>query len=320
MLASTGELPAEPGWAYELKWDGVRALAVVQATPSPAGPVSSVRLYARTGAEITKAYPELAGLGTALADEGITEAVLDGEVVLLDREGRPDFIALAERIHVRDTVRARKLAASIPVHYMIFDILSANGSDLTRVSYEERRELLESILPPAGAATRWMVPPRFTDGQDTMAASQELGMEGVVAKRLTSLYRPGIRTTDWIKVKNEQTGDYVVGGWHSQRRAISGLLVGLPRPDGLIYRGRVGGGISAATERDLLTRLEPLRNPTSPFAADQVPREERVAVSWVRPELVVEVRYGQLTPDGRLRFPRFVRLRPDKQPHEAGDA
>jgi bifunctional non-homologous end joining protein LigD len=280
----------------------------------------TVRLYARSGAEITKAYPELAGLGAALREVGITDAVLDGEVVLLDREGRPDFVALAERMHVRDVGRARALAATIPVHYMIFDVISANDTDVTRASYVERRELIESILPPPSGTAPWAVPPRFTDGEATMQAARDLALEGVVAKRMTSLYRPGLRSTDWIKVKIEQTGDYVIGGWRTGRRELSGLLVGVPDPSGLTYRGRVGGGISNAAERDLLARLAPLRVEKSPFAAGQVPREDAVGATWVRPELLVEVRYGSITRDGRLRFPRFLRLRPDKAVEEASDA
>jgi len=312
MLATGGDLPVGPGWAYELKWDGVRAIAVVSG--------HKVRLYARSGAEITAAYPELAGLGAFLNDQGITDAVLDGEVVQLDRKGRPDFIALAERMHVRDPARARALAATIPVHYMIFDIIAANGTDVTRASYQERRELLESILSVSPPGARWSVPPRFTDGEATLTAAKEHALEGVVAKRLTSPYRPGVRSPDWIKVKIEQTGDYLVGGWRTGRRRLSGLLVGVPGADGLIYRGRVGGGISAAAERDLLARLAPLRIDTSPFAPNQVPREDAVGTTWVRPELVVEVRYGAITRDGRLRFPRFVRVRPDKSAEETGDA
>jgi bifunctional non-homologous end joining protein LigD len=313
MLAVGGELPLGPGWAYELKWDGVRAIAVL-------GGASTVRLYARSGAEITKAYPELAGLGAAMREAGITDAVLDGEIVLLDREGRPDFIALAERMHVRDAARARALAATIPIHYMIFDVISANGTDVTRASYLERRELIESILPPPSATAPWAVPPRFTDGEATMQAARDLALEGVVAKRMTSLYRPGARSPDWIKVKIEQTGDYVIGGWRTGRRELSGLLVGVPGAGGLTYRGRVGGGISGAAERDLLARLGSLRIDKSPFAGNQVPREDTVGTTWVRPELLVEVRYGSITRDGRLRFPRFVRLRPDKAVEEASDA
>ena len=311
MLATTGDLPVGPGWAFEFKWDGVRALAVAAA--------ERTRLYARSGAEITKAYPELAGLGAALADGGLTDVVLDGEIVLLDAHGRPDFVALAERMHVRDVSRARQLAATIPVNYMIFDILSANGTDVFSVPYVDRRQLLESILPAAGPSTRWAVPPQFTDGEATVQAALDLALEGVVAKRLSSTYRPGARSPDWIKIKNEKTGDYVVGAWRPGRRALGALLVGVVGPEGLTYRGRVGGGISASAERDLLARLNDLRATKSPFAR-ALPREDTHGAKWVRPELVVEVRYGTITRDGRLRFPRYVRLRPDKTPQEAGDA
>lgn len=311
MLATAGELPVGPGWAYEFKWDGVRALAVVRG--------GSVRLYARSGAEITKAYPELVALPAALSEVGITDAVLDGEIVLLDEAGRPDFILLSERIHVRDVTRARQLAITAPVNYMIFDVLSANGTDISVVPYVERRSLLESILPPPTPATRWAVPPQFADGAATVEAALDLSLEGVVAKRLTSTYRPGARSPDWVKVKNEHTGDYVVGGWRPGRRALGALLIGVAGDHGLIYRGRVGGGISAGAERDLLARLSPLAVSRSPFAA-ALPRADANGATWVRPELVVEVRFANLTRDGRLRFPRYLRLRPDKNPQETSDA
>lgn len=311
MLATAGELPLGPGWAYEFKWDGVRALAVTHG--------DEVRLYARSGAEVTRAYPELGGLGAALVEEGITDAILDGEIVLLDAGGRPSFMALAERMHVREIGRARKLAASMPVTYMIFDILAANGASLTAVPYVERRDLLESLLPGPGEADRWVVPPRFTDGEATLDAARSMAIEGVVAKRLASAYRPGVRSPEWIKIKQDQTGDYVIGGWRPGRRELGALLVGASGPAGLRYRGRVGGGISAATERDLLGRLARLRAAESPFA-EPLPREDAKGAFYTRPELVVEVRYGNLTRDGRLRFPRFVRLRPDKTPEDTEDA
>jgi bifunctional non-homologous end joining protein LigD len=310
MLATAGELPVGPDWSYEFKWDGVRALAVVSATAE--------HWYARSGAEITKAYPELAGLAAALAAEGITDAVLDGEIVVLDEQGRPSFMALAERMHVRETGRARQLAASLPVSYMAFDILAANGTDIRAVSYVDRRGLLETLAPRLNPSGQWIVPPRFADGPATLAAAHELTLEGVVAKRLSSVYRPGVRSPDWVKLKHEKTGDYVVGAWRVGRRELGALLVGTPGPGGLRYRGRVGGGISAAVERDLLARLGPLRTDRSPFV-DAVPREDLKGASYVEPVLVVEVRYGTLTPDGRLRFPRFVRLRPDKSAAEVVD-
>ncbi|MFC3503916.1 non-homologous end-joining DNA ligase [Micromonospora krabiensis] len=303
MLAMTGQLPAGAGWAYEFKWDGVRALADISG--------GRQQLYARSGVEITAAYPELATLRTQVGD-----ALLDGEVVLFT-DGQPSFTALAERMHVRDRNKAARLAAVMPVTYMIFDLLRLDGESLTGWPYERRREALDGL--GLGGA-RWAVPPTFPDGQATYQAAGEHGLEGVMAKRLGSVYRPGVRSPDWVKVKLEITGDFVVGGWRPGARRLGGLLVGVPRPDGrLTFRGRVGGGIGAAVERQLLAELEPLRAPDSPFAGD-VPREDARGAIWVRPQVVVEVKYGQRTPDGRLRFPRVLRLRPDKPPEEVDDA
>jgi bifunctional non-homologous end joining protein LigD len=300
MLATTGELPTGPGWSYEFKWDGVRVLAALNGGPP--------ELWARSGASVTRAYPELAELGAALPPD----TLLDGEVVVLDAYGRPSFTALAERMHVRETARAARLAATLPITYLIFDVLRLGGVSLLGLSYAARRAQLDQ-LGLAGA--RWMAPPAFSDGHATSAAARENKLEGVVAKRLDSIYTPGARSTDWVKVKFDRTGDYVIGGWRPGARRLGGLLVGSPSPDGLIYRGRVGGGIGAASETELLSKLRPIGVETSPFAV-AIPREDARGANWVRPDLVVEVRYGNRTPDGRLRFPRFLRLRPDKTPGE----
>lgn len=298
MLAVSGPLPSGAEWAFELKWDGVRAIAEIIA--------GRVRLFARSGAEITAAYPELAGLA-----EVAPEAVLDGEVVVLDPAGRPSFQALAERIHVRDRDRAAQLAATVPVTYMIFDLLSLAGDDLTGAPYQQRREILERVV---AAGSRWLVPPSFRDGPATLAAADEHTLEGVVAKRITSRYRPGTRSHDWIKVKRDLTDEFVVGGWRPGERRLGALLVGSPTgAGGLEYRGRVGGGISGATERALLEALEPLRTESSPFRSP-LPREDARHATWVRPDVVVEIRYANRTWDGRLRFPRFLRQRPDLVP------
>jgi bifunctional non-homologous end joining protein LigD len=303
MLATPGPLPVGPGWAYEFKWDGVRALATVHGT---------LRLHARSGAEITVAYPELAPLGRALAD-----AVLDGEIVSLDAAGKPSFTTLAERMHVRERARAARLAAARPVTYMIFDLLRFDGIDLTEQPYVERRAVLDELDL---VGERWLVPPYFPSGPDTLAAVREYGLEGVVAKRLNAPYRPGVRSLDWIKYKAEASAEFVVGGYRPGARTIGALLIGIPGPDGaLLYRGRVGGGISAAGERALLSVLKPRVAKESPFATP-LPREDAKDATWVRPEIVVEVKYGQRTPDGRLRFPRFLRLRPDLSPEECADA
>jgi bifunctional non-homologous end joining protein LigD len=207
----------------------------------------------------------------------------------------------------------------MPVTYMIFDVLAANGTDISAVAYVERRGWLDSFADRLGASGRWVVPPWFTDGAATLEAAQALALEGVVAKRIQSLYRPGLRSPDWVKVKREQTGEYVIGGWRSGRRALGALLVGAYGPSGLEYRGRVGGGISAAAEQELLRLLGPLRSDRSPFA-EVLPREDAKGATFVEPTLVVEVRYGALTPDRRLRFPIYRRLRPDKTPEETADA
>lgn len=309
MLATAGPLPHGPGWAYEFKWDGVRALAQWDG--------ANLALYARSGAVITAAYPELLGLADVLAATGARDALLDGEIVALGADGRPSFTALAERMHVRDAGRAAALAAALPVTYMIFDVLRWHGRDLTAASYAQRRDLLDGL--PLDGYERWLVPPWFDDGPVTEAAAHDLALEGVVAKRLTAPYRPGLRSPDWIKVKREHTTDVVVGGWRPGVRPLGALLVGVARPDGrLDYRGRVGGGISGAAQRALLEALTPLVATTAPFATP-LPREDAKGATFVRPELVVEVRYGQLTPDKRLRFPRFVRIRPDKTPAETED-
>ncbi|GGM11791.1 MULTISPECIES: ATP-dependent DNA ligase [Micromonospora] len=316
MLAMTGPLPRGAGWAYEFKWDGIRALADIRA--------GRQHLYARTGVEITAAYPELATLPGQLAarpvEEGppIDDALFDGEVVLFAGDsGAPSFTALAERMHVRDRDRAARLAAVAPVTYMIFDLLRLRGADLTGWPYHQRRATLAGL---GLGGSRWAVPPDFADGPATWAAAGEHGLEGVLAKRVGSVYRPGVRSPDWVKVKLEVTGDFVVGGWRPGARRIGGLLVGVPGPDGrLTYRGRVGGGIGATMERQLLRELEPLRTGASPFAGD-VPREDVRGAIWVTPTVVVEIKYGQRTPDGRLRFPRVLRLRPDKPAEEVTDA
>lgn len=299
MLAVTGPLPSGPGWGYEFKWDGVRSIAQITG--------DRVRFFARSGAEVTAGYPELTGLGPAVTSD---DAVLDGEIVLVDDAGHPSFTLLAERIHVRDAGRAAAMAAARPATYMIFDLLRLDGVDLSAMRYEERRAALDGL---GLAGDHWLTPPMFTDGAATRAAAGEHALEGVVAKRLDSPYRPGRRSPEWVKFKLDTTAEFVVGGWRPGKRALGALLVGVPGPGGLTYRGRVGGGISGASERALLAALRDLASDASPFAGG-VARAEAKDATWVRPELVIEVRYGQQTPDGRLRFPRFLRIRPDLGP------
>jgi bifunctional non-homologous end joining protein LigD len=200
---------------------------------------------------------------------------------------------------------------------MIFDLLRFGDTDLTGLPYADRREALVSLEL---AGPHWLVPPSYTDGPAMEAAARENALEGLVAKRTTALYRPGVRSPDWVKVKLERTEDLVIGGWRPGARQLGALLVGLPVGGGrLRFCGRVGGGISGAAESSLLAALRPLVSDASPFV-EPLPREDAKDAKWVRPILVVEVKYGNRTPDGRLRFPRFVRLRPDKSPEDCADA
>ncbi|MEV0130809.1 non-homologous end-joining DNA ligase [Dactylosporangium sp. NPDC050688] len=302
MLATTGPLPSGPGWAYEFKWDGIRAIAVISG--------GETRLYARSGVEVTAAYPELAGIG-----DGLDDTVLDGEVVTMDEAGRPSFQLLAERMHVREPARAARLAVALPVSYLAFDVLRTAGRELLATPYTGRRDILEGLrLGP-----RAVIPPSFDDGPATVAASRDNALEGVVAKRTASPYQPGLRSPDWVKVKLEESCEFVVGGWRPGKRALGALLVGVPLPGGLEFRGRVGGGISGAAERALLDALRELTVAQSPFGGT-VPREDARGAVWVEPSLVVEVKFSHRTRDGRLRFPRFLRIRPDLTPADVTDA
>ena len=315
MLASAGPLPTGPGWAYELKWDGVRALVDV----SPAG----MRIVSRRGNEVTPAYPELAGLAQVAPD-----VLLDGEVVAF-REGRPSFAALQSRMHVRSTAQARRLAAQTPVMYLAFDVLRLYGVDLTARPYTERRATLERL---GVDGPQWTVPPSFDDGPATLAAAEQNGLEGVVAKRLAAPYRPGARTTDWVKVRRALRQEFVVGGWEvgegGRAGGIGALLLGYyaepsqhgPSQHGagdLVYAGQVGSGFTARSLAETARRLAPLARQTPPFVA--VPPDVRGReITWVEPVVVVEVEFAEWTPDGRLRFATYQGTRTDKDPREVG--
>ncbi len=301
MLATPGVLPIGTDWAYEFKWDGVRAL--VDAS------TGRLTITSRNGNDVTAGYPELAALGGVVED-----GLLDGEIVAL-ADGRPSFSALQARMHVRGR-QVKDLARAIPVTFLPFDILRLYGVDLCDRPYTERRATLER-LDRHGPA--WTVPPAFDDGPATSAASLEQGLEGVVAKRLTSTYRPGQRSRDWVKVKHTRTRDVVVGGWkpgeHGREGRIGSLLIGTYDGDRLIFAGHVGSGLTEAHIDNIERRLGPLRRATSPFAVG-VPAEQTRHAVWCEPKLVVEVRFTGWTPDGRIRHPVFRRLRPGATPSE----
>jgi bifunctional non-homologous end joining protein LigD len=305
MLATSGDLPEGDHWAYEIKWDGVRAIGYADG--------GRLRLASRRANSITARYPELRELGRAL---GTHEAVIDGEVVAFDDSGRPSFQRLQRRMHLTSEAQVRRMSASDPVVYVIFDLLFLDGRSLMARTYEERRARLRE-LDLNGPA--WQTPAHHVgDGAALLAASRAQGLEGIVAKRLDCPYTPGRRTHAWIKVKNVRRADVVVGGWVEGEGGRSGrlgaLAVGWYDDAGALhYGGRVGSGFTEAELKRVGRLLEPLAREATPFTAGPTPPKE---VHFVAPELVAAVDYGDITDTGTLRHPRYKGLRDDLDPRD----
>jgi bifunctional non-homologous end joining protein LigD len=334
MLAVPGSPPRGrlADWAVEMKWDGVRALAFVED--------GQIRLVSRTGKDISRTYPEICAPEMAGSAGAPSQLLLDGEMVAFT-DGRPDFEALQPRMHVSSADAALRLAATIPVTYLAFDLLQADGVPLLGLPYAARREKLTTIM---GNGPGFLVPPDFP-GPDLDAVrevSVATGLEGVVAKRLDSAYEPGARTGSWIKVKNLLQQEVVVAGWKpgqgNRAGLIGSLIVGVyadigpqaryprssigpasggtgGRPPGrqLLYAGHVGTGFSDPVLRMLTRLLAPLRRPRSPFD-EPVPPEYAGPAVWVEPRLVIEVTFNRWTRAGRMRAPAYRGLRDDKDP------
>ncbi|WP_416981682.1 ATP-dependent DNA ligase [Streptomyces sp. T028] len=310
MLATPGQLPPpaqDARWAYETKQDGQRAVVYLAGD-------GTVGLRARSGQDITGAYPELRPLGGAL---GATAAVLDGEVLALDAEGRADFQLLQSRMGlVQAPVRAARMAAAVPVHLVLFDVMHLGGDSLLRVPYAERRARLEAL---GLEGPFWSTPGALVGhGREALEATRVHGLEGLVCKRLDSVYEPGVRSRAWIKIRNMLTADVLVGGWSPGRGRLTGLpgavLVGQRTAAGALrYVGSVGTGWSEAERTELAALLRAGATDECPF--DAVP--PAVGARWVVPRLVGEVRYSTRTRAGLLRQPSWLRLRTDLTPEES---
>jgi len=305
MLATAGAIPHGPGWTFEFKWDGIRAVVSTSSR-------GEIRAISRNDLDISTTFPELAALGR---HPSIT---LDGEIVALDpATGAPSFARLQRRMHIARPAPA--LVAAVPVRFFAFDLLYAGGS-LLKTPLRVRRERLSELVTPDAAIT---VPPWFDgDGDLVSEAARQQHLEGVMAKRTDGVYEPGRRSRSWIKTPLFSTVEVVVCGFtrgEGRRAGTFGSLLigGFDDEGGLRFLGHVGTGFTDRVLTELLARLEPMRIPQSPYA-EPIPRPYERKAIWVRPELVGEVMYRNLTPDRRLRHPSWRGLRPDRRPSEVG--
>jgi bifunctional non-homologous end joining protein LigD len=294
----------EREWSFELKWDGVRAIAYLRP--------GRLRLESRNQREITDSYPEIRGL---MRDLGMREAVLDGEIIAFDDAGRPSFERLQRRMHVTSPAAVRRLQSSTPVVYAIFDLLYLDGHSLLELPYAERREQLEGLGLKGPA---WQVPAAHRgEGSALLEATRQRNLEGVIAKRLSSPYEPGRRSGAWLKIKHRQSQEFVIGGWlpgeGRRQDRIGALLVGYFEDGRFVCAGRVGTGLTEQTLDALARQLAPLQTERRSFAT--APALPRNAV-FVEPKLVAEVEFAEWTADGVLRAPSFKGLREGRDPRD----
>jgi bifunctional non-homologous end joining protein LigD len=308
VLTGGRPLPSGPEWAYELKWDGMRALVEVHG--------GQARIWSSNGKDATVTYPELQVLGAAFAH---LDVVLDGEIVALE-EGRPDFGRLQHRMHVTSPVEAARRAAEVPAALVVFDVLQVGDQSTVSLAWSARRALLTQLaddFPPGVVLAQ-----AFDDGTDLLDAARRTGMEGIVAKRRDSVYEPGRRSPHWLKVKARLRQELVVGGWQpgegNRVGFLGSLLLGYydaPGAGELRYAGKVGTGFSSAELVRLRDVLEERAVTTTPYDPHPPPLVARTA-HWVRPELVAEIEFGSWTEDGVVRHASYLGLRTDKDPAE----
>jgi bifunctional non-homologous end joining protein LigD len=304
MLARPGKLPRdEAKWAFEVKWDGIRTVAFLDH--------GHITLQGRNFTDFTPRYPEVRELAREL---GARRVILDGEVVAFDAEGRPSFERLQTRMHLASDSAVRRRVKDTPVTYVIFDLLYLDGHSTLPLAYEQRRELLEALELEGPA---WRAPAyQRGEGSALLAATRELGIEGIVAKRLDGAYEPGRRSSGWLKVKNVAEQDVVIGGWTpgegGRSSTLGALAAGVMEDGKLIYAGNVGTGFTEKTLALVQRELEPLRRDSSPFEGRQPPK----GTVFVEPKLVARVELREWTRSGTMRAPSFKGLRDDVDPQD----
>jgi bifunctional non-homologous end joining protein LigD len=302
-LLADGIPKPEDRYGFEFKWDGIRAICYWDGR--------ALRLLTRNRKDVTARYPELQALKDQLGDR---RTVLDGEIVALDERGRPSFEELQKRMGLTAASEIQRQMQLTPVAYLLFDVLSLDGDLLLSEPYLARRERLVGL----GLGGRnWQTPPhQVGQGLALMRASRENGLEGVIAKRLDSVYEAGRRSGAWLKVKNRLRQEFVIGGWvdgEGRRQGVPGaLLVGTYEGGRLVYASKVGTGFTDATLARLGSLLRPLERDTSPFEVGGPPGRPH----FVEPRLVAEVEFSEWTRGGELRAPSFKGLRDDKDPRD----
>lgn len=308
MLATLAEVPFDDDdWAFEPKWDGVRAIAFCD---------EGTRLVSRNAKDITVAYPELAGLHDRLVAR---DAMLDGEIVAI-HDGRPSFERLQSRMHVRNKHEIERLAKTTPVSYVAFDLLYLDGRSLVSLPFEERRKMLESTVVPNDSV---QLSPSFPGkGIALHEAARAQSLEGIMAKKLTSRYEPGRRAKTWLKIKTVFDVDVVIGGWLAGEGGRSGeigsLLLGAYEDGELRFVGAVGTGFDRKSLALVKSKLKELGASGPPFSQASLAgsKPQLRHATWVRPELVALVEFRELTSAGKLRAPSFKGLRDDKDPKD----
>src|SRR6266853_2657633 len=301
MLATLVDDPfSNPEWIFETKWDGFRAVCFIQN--------GGARFVSRNQLDMTHQYPELVDVGKQVDAK---EAILDGEIVALDKEGMPRFQLLQPRVGRKSGIEA--LRGSGHIVYFVFDLLFVDGYDLTSCPLVERKEVLEEILKPANFIK--LSEHVVGDGEPFFKQIEKFHLEGMIAKRAASPYVQK-RTRDWLKVKTIQRSEVVIGGYtepRGSRANFGALVVGLYRGDDLRYVAHVGGGFNQRTLAEIYKIMQPLKTKASPFVDAPKTNEP---VQWIKPKLVAEVKFSEWTADRRLRHPVYVGLREDKRPED----
>ena len=305
MYATVGAtIPTGPAWTFEQKFDGMRVIAVVS--------LRNVRLLTRNGRDKATQFPEIVDALRALARRLRRPIVLDGEIVAIQRGLPAQFQALQSRMQLKDAELIAEKSTREPASLVVFDILQDGRTNLMREPWRVRRERLDRVVGSA-SNSRILISESTQNSRRMIARARRRGWEGVIAKQVNAAYVPGARSTAWLKLKLQHRAEFVVGGYTDPRRSrehIGALLLGYFDAAGrLCYVGHMGGGFNRASLATMLKRLKPLERRTSPFFEQFTTNEPS---HWVRPSVVVEVKFAEWTEDGKLRQPIFLGVRDDK--------